>query len=158
MILRYQSRLSGTLHPIILDNVLPFSDKSAVKSDVLVRGFNMQYVGLPLHTIYLESDLVKGSVKVGLRSQLPIEGVTLLLGNDLAGGKMLINPEVIAVPLSDNSDDLALKFPKVFSACAMTRAMAERQELEAEVDLSNSFMFSAGPPASPGLPDSSAST
>ena len=136
---------------VILEHVLPFSEKSAVKSDVLVRGFDMQYVGLPLHNIYLESDLVKGCVKVGLRAQLPIEGVTLLLGNDLAGGKMLINPEVIAVPLPENSDDLALKFPKVFSACAMTRARAERQKMEAEVELSDSFLVdcSAAPPASP---------
>ena len=142
---------------VILQHVLPFSDKSAVKSDVLVRGFDMQYVGLPLHNIYLDCDLVKGSVRVGLRSQLPIEGVTLLLGNDLAGGKMLINPEVISVPLPETTDDLALKFPKVFSACAMTRAMAERQKLEAEVELSDSFLVdcAAAPPVSPEVPTDS---
>ncbi|KAK0137069.1 hypothetical protein N1851_026731 [Merluccius polli] len=67
---------------------------------------------------------------------------------------MLINPEVIAVPLPENSDDLALKFPKVFSVCAVTRAMAERQKLEAEVELSDSFLVdcSASPTASPEVP------
>lgn len=139
---------------VILEHVLPFSEKSAVKSDVLVRGFDMQYVGLPLHSIYLDSDLVTGHVKVGLCAQLPIEGVTLLLGNDLAGGKMLINPEVIAVPMSENSDDLAVKFPKVFPVCAMTRARAERQKLKAVVGLSDSRLVdcSAAPPASPEAP------
>ncbi|XP_056441423.1 uncharacterized protein LOC130378840 [Gadus chalcogrammus] len=139
---------------VILEHVLPFSDISAVESDVLVRGFDMRDVGLPLHNIYLESDLIKGCVKVGVCAQLPIEGVTLLLGNDLAGGKMLINPEVIAVPLPENSDDLALKFPIVFSVCAVTRAMAERQKLEAEVELSDSFLVdcSVSPTASPEVP------
>ena len=34
-------------------------------SGVLVRDFGMQYLGVPLHTVYLESDLVTGPVVVG---------------------------------------------------------------------------------------------
>ena len=138
---------------VILEHVLPFSEESALKSDVLVRGFDMQYVGLPLHNIYLDSDLVTGYVKVGVRAKFPIEGVSLLLGNDLAGGKLLINPEVIAVPLLTKSDNLAAEYPNVFTICAVTRAMAERQELPQteEVNLSDSFMadWSAPAPVSP---------
>jgi len=71
----------------------------------------MHFVGVPLHAIHLDSDLVKGRVVVGVRSQFPIEGVSFILGNDLAGGKVLVNPEVCSV-------------------CAVTRAMSERQKQE----------------------------
>ena len=39
--------------------------------------------------INLVSDLVAGSVVEGTRPTLPIKGVSLLLGNDLAGGKVV---------------------------------------------------------------------
>jgi hypothetical protein len=43
---------------------------------------------VPLHRIYLKSDLVTGPVIVGVRHNLPFEGDSLLLGNDLAGKKV----------------------------------------------------------------------
>ena len=52
---------------------------------------------VPLHTVYLSSDLVSGPVIVGLGSLLPFEGVQLLLGNDLAGDKVVVNPIVTDV-------------------------------------------------------------
>ncbi|XP_061573350.1 polyadenylate-binding protein-interacting protein 2B-like, partial [Cololabis saira] len=52
----------------------------------------MQYLEAPLHTIYLKSDLVTGFVTVGVRPCFPIEGVSFILGNDLAGGKVLVKP------------------------------------------------------------------
>lgn len=44
--------------------------------------------------------------------QFPISGVPFILGNNLAGGKVLINSEVAAVPLSGHSDDLDQRFPR----------------------------------------------
>lgn len=42
--------------------------------------------------------------------------LTLLLGNDLAGGKILVDPKVAAVPTS--TDKLEENYSKVFSVCA----------------------------------------
>ena len=47
-----------------------------------------------IHKINLVSDLVTGSVVVGTRPTLPIKGVSLLLGNDLAGGKVVVDSKV----------------------------------------------------------------
>ena len=53
-------------------------------------------VSVPLlHTVYLKSDLISGAVVVGLRHTLPIEGVSLILGNDLARKKVI--PELLVV-------------------------------------------------------------
>lgn len=59
-----------------------------------------------LHSIRLDCDLLKGDVVVGVSPQLPIDGVALILGNDLAEGKVLLNPEVTAIPLPERSRDL----------------------------------------------------
>ena len=46
-------------------------------------------MNLPLHNIFLYSELVTGPVAVGIRSSLPFDGIHLLLGNDLAGAKVV---------------------------------------------------------------------
>lgn len=79
----------------------------------------MQWVGVPLHFIHLDCDLVKGCVVVGVSPQVPIEGVAFILGNDQAVGKVLLNPEVTVIPLPKQSE-LEQEYPGVFSVCAVT--------------------------------------
>lgn len=64
------------------------------------------------------------------------------MGNDLAGGKVLVTPEVLPVPVRQSADELAQKFPKVFAACAVTQAMSKKRE--EEVDLCDSFLCDPG--------------
>ena len=45
---------------------------------------------------------MSGVVTVGVRLSLPEAGVALILGNDLAGGKVVINPCVTHTPASRN--------------------------------------------------------
>lgn len=94
----------------ILEGVLTLTEKSTINADTLVRGLRMRYVRT-LHTVYLDSELVKGPVVVGVKDEFPVEGMSLIFGNDLAGGKVLLNPDVIAVPLSQHSDKLEQKYP-----------------------------------------------
>ena len=68
---------------------------------VLIQGVKCGFVNVPLHNIYLSSDLVKGPVAVGIRQTLPFKGVYLLLGNDLAGVKVVVNPLVTGTPCMD---------------------------------------------------------
>ena len=119
--------------------MLPSSPETAVDSDVVFRGFEMWYLDAPVHVIYLESGLVKGPVAVGVRPSFPTEGVDFILGNDLAGGKILVKPEVTVVPVAaKNPDKLAREYPEVFSACTVTRAMSKRGLVNKDViDLSD---------------------
>lgn len=41
---------------------------------MLVRGFGMVCVNVPLHQVYLKSELVTGLVTFGVCSQLPVDG------------------------------------------------------------------------------------
>ena len=73
-------------------DTLPFSEKTSSGTSVLIQGVECGFVNVPLHNIYLSSDLVNGPVAVGIRLTLPFKGVHLLLGNDLAGDKVVVYP------------------------------------------------------------------
>ena len=131
----------------ILENVLPFSDQSYTGEDVLVQGFEMGFVNVPLHDVSLLSDLVTGDFKVGVRPHLPIENVQVLLGNDIMGGVVFSSPVMTNSPISPGPDELDVKFPEVFHANVFTRAMAQTAKETAVsgsndevVDLSETFM------------------
>lgn len=77
----------------------------------------------------LDCGLVKGAVVVGMRISLPIEGIDVILGNNLAGERvwhvvfpsLLVSTKPSFVGISDES---AQSFPEVFSVCAVTRSMS----------------------------------
>ena len=60
-------RDTGASQSLILADTLPFSEKSSSGTSVLIQGVECGFVNVPLHNIYLSSDLVKGPVAVGIR-------------------------------------------------------------------------------------------
>lgn len=79
-------------------DVLPLDSSSEVDAGIIVRSFGMHVMEIPLHTIYLKSELVSGPVVIGVDNRFPVDGVSLILGNDLAGGKVLVKPDVTCIP------------------------------------------------------------
>ena len=109
-----------------------------------LRVFLPTLVNVPLHNIYLSSDIVNGLVAVGIRQTLPFKGVLLLLGNDLAGDKVVVNPLVTGTPCMDQSTDpIEQKLPDLYPSCAVTTNMAKKATLtenQSDVDLTDSFI------------------
>ena len=85
---------TGALQSLLLEGALPFEEPH--KDIVLIKGIG-GCKGVPLHEVYLNSDLVKGKVTVGVMPDLPVKGVSLILGNDLAGS-MVLTPEPDKTP------------------------------------------------------------
>ena len=83
------------------------------------------FTSVPLHKVFLKSDLVSGYVTVGIRPDLPVKGVSLLLGNDLAGDKVMVNPCVSNFPSLITDSEMQDTFG-LYPACAVTRAMAKK--------------------------------
>lgn len=134
-------RDTGAYRSFILSAVLPLNEETSCNSYILVWGVKMSTVMVPQHKVYLHSSIVSGHVKVGMRPQLPISGVHFILGNDLAGGRVFSEPEVVEVPCVESITPVSASVPrKVFPACAITRAKA--QQLGEVVDLSDSFICS----------------
>ncbi|KAK4318304.1 hypothetical protein Pmani_010713 [Petrolisthes manimaculis] len=115
-------RDTGAAQTLLLEGVLPLSSHTSTGSGVLLQGVGGM-VHVPLHRIRLNSGIVSGPVIVGVKSTLPVEGVSLLLGNDLAGDKVTADPVVVEKPL-DECDTQALEseIPGIFPSCAVTRA------------------------------------
>ncbi|XP_043976856.1 uncharacterized protein LOC122833417 isoform X2 [Gambusia affinis] len=120
-------RDTGASESFILESVLPFSLLSDTGCSVLIRGIGLETFSVPLHKIYLQSELVQGEVTIAVRPSLSVEGVSLILGNNLAGGRVWRDvappPVVRACPSVSVSDVCARDFPEAFPACAVTRAI-----------------------------------
>ena len=91
---------------------------------------------------------------MGVRPALPVEGIDIILGNDLAGSRVWASvsppPVVTLCPSgSEQLDGSAMRFPEVFPACVVTRADSWSSHMQrvralfdhlAEANLSESCM------------------
>ena len=74
------------------------------------------------------SDIVSGPVAVGISISLPFKGVHLLLGNDLAGDKVVVNPLLINTPCEDQlPDPIEQEIPDLYPLCCYKGYREERQ-------------------------------
>lgn len=118
----------------ILSSVLPFSRDSDTGDFVLMWGMGLRAEPVPLHSLCIDCGLVQGEVAMGVRPELPIGGVDVILGNGLAGNRVWADipppPIVSSTPIivPGNLDENAQCFPEVFTACAVTRAMSRAQQ------------------------------
>lgn len=67
---------------------MPFCRATDTADTVVVRGMGLVPLFVPLHKINLVSGLVSGEAAVGVRPEFPVEGVDVILGNDLAGNRV----------------------------------------------------------------------
>ena len=108
---------------------LSFSENTSSGTSVLIQG--------------VECGFVNGPVAVGIRQTLPFKGVYLLLDNDLAGDRVVVNPLVTDTPCMDQSTNPIEKgLPALYPSCAVTRVMAKKAVLtenQSVVDLTDSF-------------------
>ena len=81
---------TGASQSLLVEGELLLSDESAISDHVLIKGVQLGFISVPLYKFFLKSDLISGYVTVGIRPDLPVKGVSLLLGNDLAGDKVII--------------------------------------------------------------------
>lgn len=128
-------RDAGAAQSVILADVLPLSEDSSCHSHVLAQGIEMGLLKIPLHNICLNTDTVSGNVQVSVCAQRPIK-VSMILGNDLAGGKVSPLCEISQVPAVKYSH-AEQQFAAVFPACAVTRAQSKK--FEDVVELKSTF-------------------
>ena len=135
-----------TLMSLMLDSVLPLTENSFTGANVLISGVEMGVLEVPLHEVNIKSSLINGNIVIGMRPSLPVEGISLILGNDLAGEKVMVDPRVVEKPRDDeNTERLAEKFPGIFPASVVTRSMKAKKEAikeqgKEEIGLSGTFL------------------
>jgi len=65
------------------------------------------------------SKIIYGTVQVAVWSSLPVKGVTMILGNDLAGDKICAEPCVVSQSTLTHVD--AHKTDALYLACTVTQ-------------------------------------
>ena len=121
-------RDTGSSQSLILADTLPFSPWSYTGAQALIQGIGSDEncASVPLHRVHLSSSVLSGSVVVGLRSSLPFKGVQLLLGNDLAGDKV-VNPANTNAPAPDQPYNPQEKvFCLLSPSCTMNQTMDKK--------------------------------
>ena len=128
-------RDTGASQSVLLADALAFSEEAYAGANVLIKGVNSsEYTPVSLYNVYLSSNLVSGPVTLGIRPSLPFDGVHLL-GNDLAGDKVVINPIVTENPCLNQSPGLIEKeIPGLYPSCAVTRAMNKKKDIEDDIN------------------------
>ena len=139
-------RDTGATQSLMLDSVLPLTENSFTGANVLISGVEMGVLEVPLHEVNIKSSLINGNIVIGMRPSLPVEGISLILGNDLAGEKVMVDPRVVEKPRNDEKTErLAEKFPGIFPASVVTRSMKAKKETikeqgKEEIGLSGTFL------------------
>lgn len=120
-------RDTGTNQSLLLKSTLPLSKQTFTGAEVLIQSVDLGPIRVLRHEVELQSNLVSGLVIVGVRPSLPVEGLSLILGNDLVGGKVTADPCVTNQPtIPDGMKEAVIVYP----ACAVTRAIARREAEE----------------------------
>ena len=120
-------RDTGASRSLLLQGAVQLPDSSYTGERAIIQGVDIKYIPLPLHNIKLECGIVNGKVTVGILHSLPCEGISLLLGNDLAGGKVHPAPVVCDTPL------IEIEHPEMCNV--ITGAASKRIEQYEKVDV-----------------------
>ena len=83
-----RSRDTGARHSFIVQSVLPFSSDTQSGDFIVMRGMELGFFPVPRHDVVLDCDLAKGVFSVGVRPELPLPGVSMILGNYICGGRV----------------------------------------------------------------------
>ena len=137
-------RDTGATQSFMLDSVLPLTENSFTGANVLISGVEMGVLEVPLHEVNIKSSLINGKIVIGMRPSLPVEGISLILRNDLAGERVMVDPRVVEKP-REKTERLAEKFPGIFSASVESRLMKAKKEAikeqgKEEIGLSGTFL------------------
>ncbi|KAK4318854.1 hypothetical protein Pmani_010176 [Petrolisthes manimaculis] len=98
----------------------------AFLSDGTVEGVAGNCISVPIIDVTLDCSTAKGTVRVGVVKELPVPGVNFLLGNDIAGGRVTVNPILSMCPVNELlTREYEEKMSNVFPACAVTRSMTQ---------------------------------
>lgn len=124
-------RDTGASQTLLLERALKLSESTFTGDFVLLQGVELGVIKVPLHKIYIKSELVNGPVIVGVRPTLPVKGVSLLLGNDLAGDRVIAEP-IVCDKIEKSKESLVEEDRDLYPDCAITRARAKKQISESD--------------------------
>uniref|UniRef100_A0A1A7XKF8 Gypsy retrotransposon integrase 1 n=1 Tax=Iconisemion striatum TaxID=60296 RepID=A0A1A7XKF8_9TELE len=127
-------RDTGASQTLIKEGVLPFSPNSSAGFSVLLTGIELGSFSSPVHQVKLNCPVVSGMVQIAVCKELPIAGIDVLLGNDLARGRVVPQLELLQKPVLQNSEEFE---SNIYPACVLTRAQRKK---DVDITLENTVL------------------
>ena len=93
-------RDTGSQQSLMRKGILNLNQDTYLGSDILVEGVTGS-VSVPLHKVFLESELVNGEIHIGLIDRIPMPGIDVLIGNEIAGSKVDFTRNKVENPQTD---------------------------------------------------------
>ena len=135
-------RDTGAWQTLMLSSALPEKDKTATGSYAIIGGIGEKAMSVPIHKIWITGEYVSGEVEIGIVDKLPLEGVDILLGNDLTDScchkkcspslQVSTKPVEITQTPSEQTD--------LYPACVTTRSMSKAKVIEDDINLDDTWL------------------
>ena len=94
----------------------------------MIQVIDNSFTNVPLHRIALESNIMSGTIEVGVVSSQPMRDISMLLGNDLTGGEVILYQRVVAESsVSEKTEKIVKRYSGVFPSCVINRAEAQKR-------------------------------
>ncbi|KAK3895517.1 hypothetical protein Pcinc_000756 [Petrolisthes cinctipes] len=136
-------RDTGAAQSILTKVALPGVEENITGEKVILSDLSSEQ-STELAKVFLKCNLFNKEVKVGIREQkMPISGIQLILGNDLAGSTVVPTPEIVKTPCAHSPTLVEDHIhPEIFPLCAVTRSQTPSAEdtLPDVFDLPNRIM------------------
>ncbi|XP_064085198.1 uncharacterized protein LOC135200477 [Macrobrachium nipponense] len=110
-------RDTGSNHSVVVRGSHPQLEKSLRGDSVILKGIGGEEV-TPICRLHLSCELVTGSVGFAVKDSLAVEGVHVLLGNEVGGVPFIPCPLRISPTV-----ELEKSNPHLFPSCVTTRCM-----------------------------------
>ena len=98
-------RDTGATQSLMFDSVLSLTENSFTGTNVLISGVETSVLEVSLHEVNIKSSLINGNIVICMRHSLPVEGISLILGNALAGEKVMVDSRVVEKPTDDEKTE-----------------------------------------------------
>lgn len=124
-------RDTGATQSLIVEEDMPRGSETTTGERVVIQGVGSNFVSVQLHRISLDSNIVCGPIVIGVVDSLPMKGISMLLGNDLARERVVPHPRVVEkLSVLEETEKIEETHPGTFPSCLVTRANARKRAEE----------------------------
>lgn len=128
-------RDTGAFVSLIRRSAVEQPELSCTGESIVIQTVGSVYQTVPLHKFYIKSGLVQGEVSLGMVDSLPLSGIDILLGNDLADGSCAGGESVLRI----SAEPTCVVKPdeefvnSVYPACVTTRLMSKKAKVDNDI-------------------------
>ncbi|XP_064093712.1 uncharacterized protein LOC135206254 [Macrobrachium nipponense] len=114
-------RDTGSSHSLVVRDAVPGIENCMTQDSVILKSIG-GLTTVPRAKLHVDCNLFTGNTVVGVVDSLPIPNIDFLLGNDIAGARVIPDPVVVDTPLIENPvKDLEEK--AMFQSCVVEHSL-----------------------------------